>query len=128
MKHLFFVAATLLAAPAMADDSQRWFESSSVLTQETGKGIYDAICAACHMPEGEGAVGAGMYPALANNERMANAAYPVFVTLHGQKGMPALAGVLNDAQIAEVVNYIRTSWGNAYTEEPATAEMVAAQR
>lgn len=128
MKYLVFAAATLLAAPAMADDSQRWFENPSRLTQETGKGIYDAICAACHMPEGEGAVGAGMYPALANNERLANAGYPIFVTLKGQKGMPALEGVLDDAQVAEVVNYIRTSWGNAYTEGAATAEMVAAQR
>lgn len=110
------------------DDSNAWFQSSSVLTQQTGKGIYDAVCASCHMPQGEGAIGAGAYPALADNPRLAAAGYPVFMTLKGQGAMPPLAGVLNDEQIAAVVNYIRTSFGNAYEDEPATAEMVAGMR
>lgn len=128
MKHMVFAAAALLAAPAMADDSQRWFESASVLTQETGEGIYNAICVACHMPEGVGSYeGAGIYPALADNAMLANAGYPIHVVVNGQKGMPALGGVLNDAQVAEVVNYIRTNWGNT-AEDVVTAEQVAAQR
>ncbi len=117
------------AAPtAEVDDSKAWFESSSVLTQKTGQGIYNAICASCHMPEGEGAVGAGAYPALANNEMLEFPDYAVYLIVHGSGAMPPLGGVLNDQQIADVVNYIRTHFGNDYPDEPATAEMVADTR
>jgi mono/diheme cytochrome c family protein len=63
---------------------------------------------------GEGAVGAGAYPALARNERLAAAGYPVLVVLNGSKAMPGFAGMLSDAQVAAVVNYIRGNLGNAY--------------
>lgn len=124
--------AMLLAMPAAAQearpDTTGWFADPSKLTQTDGKVIYDAICAACHMPEGQGAVGAGHYPALAGNENLLAADYPVYVILHGQKAMPPLGEMLDDAQIAAVVNYIRTSFGNSFAEDPATAESVAAAR
>lgn len=41
--------------------------------------------------------------------------------------MPPLKGVLDDAQIAEVVNYIRSEF-NGFNDEPATTEQVAAAR
>lgn len=109
------------------DDSGALFASSSVLTQQTGQGIYRAVCSGCHMDEGEGAVGAGAYPALADNPRLAAAGYPIFITIHGNGAMPPLGGVLDDAQIAAVVEYIRTSFGNEFAE-PVTAEDVAAAR
>ncbi|MHA6691015.1 c-type cytochrome [Devosia sp. A449] len=117
-----------LAQDAAADDSKAWFGSSSVLTQQTGKGLYEAVCASCHMSKGEGAVGAGAYPALANNETLEFADYPIYMIVKGQKAMPPLGGIMNDEQIAAVVNYIRTNFGNNYADEPATAEMVAAAR
>lgn len=110
------------------DDSQAWFASSSVLTQSTGKGIYDAVCTSCHMADGAGAVGAGHYPALADNEMLEFADYPIYMVVHGSGAMPPLGGVLNDEQIAQVVNYIRTHFGNDYQDEPATADMVAGAR
>lgn len=126
------VAALCLAAvPALAQDrpdTTGWFEDPGRLTQTDGETIYRAICAACHMPEGEGAVGAGMYPALAENEMLMGADYPVFLIIHGQKAMPALGDMLSDEQIASVVNYIRTHFGNDYPEDPATAESVALAR
>lgn len=124
------IAIAQEAAPVAppADDSQAWFQSSSVLTQKTGEGIYNAVCASCHMPKGEGAVGAGAYPALANNENLSGADYPIYLVVHGMGAMPPLGTVLDDQQIAEVVNYIRTNFGNDYPEDPATAEMVEATR
>ncbi len=117
------------AAPAAAaDDSKAWFASSSVLTQQTGEGIYKAVCAGCHMPEGQGAVGAGAYPALASNANLEFPDYAIYLIVKGSGAMPPLGGVLNDQQVAEVVNYIRTSFGNDYKDEPATAEKVAATR
>lgn len=122
----------LTALPALAQDARPdtagWFADPSRLTQTDGKVIYDALCAACHMPEGQGAGGAGMYPALAGNENLLAADYPVHVVIHGQKAMPPLADLLDDAQVAAVVNYIRTSFGNSYAEDPATPESVAAAR
>ena len=118
--------ALVLAAPAVAQDANL-FASSSKLTQQSGEAIYNAICVACHQKAGEGASGAGAYPALAKNDNMAAADYPIHVVLHGQKGMPPLKGVLDDAQIAEVVNYIRSEF-NGFNDEPATTEQVAAAR
>lgn len=134
----YIIAATaccIMAGAAVAqqtttevDDSNAWFASSSVLTQQTGQGIYNAVCASCHMPEGQGAVGAGRYPALAGNEMIEFPDYPIYITIHGQGAMPPLGGILNDEQIAAVVNYIRTSFGNSYENDPATAETVAGMR
>lgn len=125
------LASLVLSATAMsatADDSDSWFESRSVLTQQSGEGIYAAVCASCHMPEGEGATGAGKYPALADNPNLEFPEYAVMITLQGQAAMPPLGGILNDAQVAEVVNYIRTNFGNDYAENPATEEMVSETR
>lgn len=120
------VALALVSLPAAAvaqSDAEMMFANPSKLTQTEGKDIYDAICAGCHMPEGQGAVGAGKYPALANNESIEAAAYPIYVIIHGQKAMPPLGGVLSDEQIAAVVEYIRTNFGNNYAEEVTVQEV-----
>lgn len=125
MKTLKIAAAAvlaLIATPVLAQDAAL-FASSSKITQQGGEAIYKAICAGCHMPDGEGAIGAGKYPALANNENLETAGYPIYVILHGQKAMPRLKGVLDDQQIADVVGYIRTHFGNNYTD-PVTAQEV----
>ncbi|ODT73287.1 MAG: hypothetical protein ABS75_01025 [Pelagibacterium sp. SCN 63-23] len=122
------VGAAVAQDAAATDDSKAWFASSSVLTQKTGEGIYNAVCASCHMAQGEGAVGAGEYPKLAENDTLEFADYPIYMVVKGGGAMPPLGGVLNDEQVAEVVNYIRTHFGNDYQDEPATPEMVAAVR
>lgn len=109
------------------DDSAALFASSSVLTQRTGEGIYRAVCSGCHMDDGEGAVGAGAYPALADNPRLEFPQYAIFLTIHGSGAMPPLGSVLDDEQIATVVEYIRTHFGNEFTD-PVTAEDVASAR
>lgn len=104
------------------------FGSSSRLLQQDGEAIYRAICQGCHMPEGEGAEGAGAgYPALADNELLEGAGYPIYLVLHGQNAMPPFGGYLDDSQVAAVVTYIRTHFGNDYTE-PVTSDDVAAAR
>jgi mono/diheme cytochrome c family protein len=87
--------------------------------------LYRSICQGCHMPDGRGAVGAGRYPALAANEKLENAGYPVFIVLHGQKGMPGFGYYLDDAQVAAVVNYVRTHFGNAYADTVAPDDVKA---
>lgn len=93
----------------------------------TGEAVYKQICQGCHMPDGKGAAGAGAYPALASNAKLGVAAYPFLVLLRGQKAMPEFGSALTDAQIADVVGYIRTNFGNAY-KGPVTAADVAQLR
>ncbi|WP_273691909.1 c-type cytochrome [Ketogulonicigenium vulgare] len=131
MRSLVLIAASCIlatATAAAADDSQRWFESGSKLTQQTGEGIYNAVCAGCHMPDGAGAVGGGLYPALAGNAALTAPDRSIYITLHGQGAMPPLGALLDDQQVADVVNYIRTAFGNAYADPAATPEMVSAAR
>jgi cytochrome c5 len=82
-----------------------------------GDAIYKGVCQGCHMADAKGAVGAGAYPALAKNENLETAAYPVGIVLKGQKAMPFFALQLNDQQIADVVNYVRTHFGNKYKDK-----------
>src|SRR5690606_32352971 len=95
--------------------------------QESGEALYSNVCQACHMEQGEGAVGAGTYPSLAKNENLEAAGYPIYIILHGQKAMPAFGEMMSDDQVAAVVNYIRSNFGNDYKDE-ATAQDVAGTR
>jgi mono/diheme cytochrome c family protein len=92
----------------------------------TGKDIYEHICQGCHMPDAKGAVGAAAYPALAGNPRLETGLYPVMIILRGLKSMPPFAE-LDDEQVAAVANYVRTNYGNNYTD-PVTAEQVKTLR
>jgi mono/diheme cytochrome c family protein len=126
--NLALVAAVLaLAAPAMAQTPPGGDTGGGVVRVKkpvTGQEVYEAVCQACHMADARGGTGAGTIPALAANPRLAGAAYPISAIVMGKGGMPSLAGPLDDAQIANVVTYIRTSFGNSYAK-PVTAAEVA---
>jgi mono/diheme cytochrome c family protein len=95
--------------------------------QQTGEDLFKNICQGCHMPDAKGAIGAGAYPALASNPRLAAAVYPINVVLHGQRAMPPFGESLNDEQIANVINYVRSHFGNHYRDQ-VSAEAVKARR
>ena len=78
------------------------------------------------MPDAQGAVGAGAYPALAADAKLAEAEYPVLVIVNGSKGMP-FGALLNDGQGAAVVNYVRSHFGNSYLDSILTADVKAAR-
>lgn len=123
----------VLSGAAHADDSS--FTSTAGVAKMSGGGIYDHICQGCHMPQGAGAVGAGHYPKLAGNPALISWEYVALTVLGGKNGMPAFglppnqvlqlrAASLTDAQIADVVNYVRGSFGNHYKSK-VTARDVA---
>lgn len=100
--------------------------SKSSLLISLGKTVYDARCATCHGVNGEGKP--PHWPPLADNQsiNMSSAVNPIRMVLNGgyppgtkgnprPYGMPPFAGVLSDNEIAAVVSYIRTSWGNRGT-------------
>jgi len=85
-------------------------------SEQTGEALYQGVCQGCHMPNAKGAVGAGAYPALAENRKLTAKVYPVLVVLRGQKAMPEFGSSFTDAQVANVVNYVRSNFGNHYTD------------
>jgi mono/diheme cytochrome c family protein len=124
------LAAAWAAAGAHADDS-------SFTPLAGGADIYSHICQGCHMAQGQGAVGAGHYPKLAGNSALVSWQYVALTVLNGKKGMPAFglpgdppifpfgAARLSDAQVADVVNYVRSHFGNKWKGN-VTADQVAA--
>lgn len=108
--------------------SQRSLVQAKMFPEQGGEAIYKGICQGCHMPDAKGGVGAGVYPALANDSKLAVAGYPISVVANGQKAMPAFLGSkLSDQQIADVVNYIRTHFGNHYRDRVTAADVRAAR-
>jgi mono/diheme cytochrome c family protein len=95
--------------------------------QQTGEDLFKNICQGCHMPDAKGAIGAGAYPALAANPRLVAAIYPITVVLNGQRAMPNFGESLTDEQVANVINYVRTHFGNHY-KDTITPATVKAQR
>lgn len=126
-------AFCLAAAPALAaPEPTAWtppvpMTAGGKYVSRDGKEIFHTVCANCHMQDGKGAEGAGIYPALAANPKLGSAAYPIMVVVHGQKGMPGFGTMLDDEQVAAVVAYIRTNLGNRY-RDPVKAEEVKAMR
>jgi len=116
MRRSIMTLAWIVAGAAHAQSSDPAFIADKDIPHATGEQLFTHICQGCHMPDGAGAVGAGHYPALANNPKLASAAYPVVMVINGRGAMPSFGNGLSDAQIAGVVNYVRTHFGNAYTD------------
>jgi mono/diheme cytochrome c family protein len=123
----FVLALLTMASPARADEPWPTFGSPAVFTEQSGEAIYRSVCAGCHMPDGRGASGAGTYPSLAGNPRLAAFTYPITVVLKGQKAMPPFSRLLTDEQVAAVVTYVRSHLGNGFGGV-LTAADVAAER
>jgi mono/diheme cytochrome c family protein len=90
-----------------------------------GKTLFAKNCAACHQASGKGIPGA--FPALAGNGFVQGSPSDVStVLLKGRGGMPDFSGNLDDVEIAQVLSYVRSSWGNAAA--PLSPDEIAAQR
>jgi mono/diheme cytochrome c family protein len=130
LKATLAAAAMLIALPAAAQQagtnsgSVGTFADSSAFQYTDGKALFESSCQGCHQAGGVGAVGAGRYPALAKNPNLESPGYPIMLILHGQKAMPPLGGYFDDAQVAAIVNYIRSNFGNAWPADEVTAQDV----
>ena len=89
-----------------------------------GKSIYEHVCQSCHMADGKGGkLSPAIYPALAGNAKLAVKAYPAIMVVNGLGAMPAFGSMLNDEQIASLVNYLRSQFGNAYADDLSAGEV-----
>ena len=105
---LLFAAPAMAAAPAKPDP---------------GAVVYQEVCQACHMENAMGAVGAGRITSLAKDPNLESADYPLTVVTGGKGGMPWFRGQLTDQQIADVVNYVRSHYGNRYRDRITAADV-----
>ncbi|MBW7013667.1 c-type cytochrome [Pseudomonas sp. N040] len=118
---------TLPASSAMSPD----YKPDTTLA--AGATTYVDNCSACHQAQGTGIP--GVFPPLAGNPVVlaADANDILKVVLFGipvQGGyiaMPGFGDKLNDQQIADLANYLRSSWGNGAAAN-ATAAQVAVLR
>lgn len=98
---LILCAAALTAAAAVP-----------ALAAEDGASLFQENCSACHQAKGEGVPGA--FPPLAGNKFVVgDPKGPAYVLTHGRGGMPNFSDDLDDQQMAAIINYIRSAWGNS---------------
>jgi mono/diheme cytochrome c family protein len=116
------------AIPAVAQPGDARFSNPARFMAATGEGVYADLCQGCHMPGGAGAVGAGAYPALARNPNLTNPGYPLTMVINGRGAMPPFGDLLSDQQVAAVVNYVRSHFGNAFSGEVTPADAQAVRR
>jgi len=129
---LIGLAAVLVLVLIAAHATQRSIASAA----SDGKSVFNTNCATCHQENGMGSP--GVFPPLAGNGDV-TAKDPtkiIGIVLHGLNtqitvngkeyngGMPPWKGTLSNADIAAVLTYVRSSWGNS---APAVTEkMVSA--
>ncbi|SFN11456.1 c-type cytochrome [Dokdonella immobilis] len=123
-----FMACAIGPARAADPDLPGMFDFSD------GEQVYTHLCQGCHMPDGRGAQGAGHYPALAGDPALASANFVAATILNGRRNMPSFKHDenfefffgptwLTDTQVANVVNYVRTHFGNRFEGAITPAEV-----
>ncbi|MFJ3483773.1 c-type cytochrome [Pseudomonas sp. NPDC090202] len=109
--------STFKADPATAKALQAGQEGSR------GAELYVDNCAACHRTDGQGY--ARVFPKIAGNSSvlsedpvsmirlvLAGSKLPATATAPSELGMPGFAWRLSDAEVAQLLTFIRSSWGN----------------
>lgn len=122
MKHLSLYCIALLTVSAVRLPAQ-----DANARMDAGKQVYMTVCFACHQPTGMGLP--NMFPPLAASDWV-NVPKPdrmIRMVLHGFMGpitlngkpfntpaplMPPQGAALNDQQIADVLTFVRASFGN----------------
>lgn len=123
--------ALMSATAALGQDSgagKRTFSSGYRFVEMTGEELFGNVCQGCHMPDATGASGAGSYPSLAGNKNLETGSYPIYLVVNGRRGMPAFGDMMTDGQVAAVVNYLRTHFGNSYQDAVTTKDVQDARR
>jgi len=90
-----------------------------------GKAIYGRICAACHLGSGKGVPGNNIPPLAGSAFAQGDPSVPIRIVLHGFRGpierngtqingqMAAWKDQLSDQEIADVLTYVRSAFGNS---------------
>ena len=129
-------AIALLCGTARADNAGGNPKAAATGATRSGAEVYAHVCQACHQPQAQGAAGAGRIPALAGDRALVAWEYVAATVLLGRHAMPAFGKPadptfvfgevqLSDAEIAEVVNYVRSHFGNSWRDRTTAAKVAA---
>jgi mono/diheme cytochrome c family protein len=118
------IAAAGVIPPAHAQSGPAFLDHEAQ-QKASGEQIFTHICQGCHMADAKGAQGAGTYPALAGNPKLASPQYPMAMVLNGRGAMPPFGRLFSDEQVAGVVNYLRSHFGNHYSDTISAADVKA---
>jgi mono/diheme cytochrome c family protein len=131
LRAVALVVSAAVGAPALADEAPANSATMShgwEFSEQGGAELFRNVCAGCHQPDAKGAVGAGAYPSLVADKKLDSSNFMLAVLLGGLKGMPPVGDMMSDAQVADVVDYVRTNFGNAYSDVVSAADVAAARR
>ena len=115
---------------AQAEDAAaagREWDTQALL--ERGEAVYTTNCVVCHQANGAGTP--PVFPTLVDAPKVVgDAAATVDVVVNGVQGtaMQAFGKQLNDADLAAVITYIRSSWGNAPADPVVQPSDIASAR
>lgn len=123
---------TPVSAEKLATEISKSLPSAAAGKEHPGKAVYNQYCLTCHQSDGSGVP--GMHPPLGVGSWVGNDPNELIaIMMKGLSGkievngevyknfMPSHAQ-LTDEQLADVLSYIRSSFGNNF--EPVTPEMV----
>lgn len=111
------------AAALPEDEGEAQAAPSAPEGEISGQSVYQQYCATCHGTEGQG-LGSAFPPLAASGWVTGEAETPIRIVLHGLEGriqvqgesydglMPPFGGRLSDEEIAALLSYVRTRWGN----------------
>lgn len=126
-------------APQPAEQARPKQLSAALLEQmERGRDVYMRTCFVCHQPTGLGIP--GQIPPLAHSSVLMNdRAGAIRGVIEGRNGPLVVDGkkynapmisfaVLPDEQIADVITFVRNSWGNSDTNAVKASEVAAVRK
>ena len=106
-----WVGEQMKLAAAQQDDPTKKWEQADIVAR--GEKVYAANCVACHQANGRGTPPA--FPPLAGSKIVAGGKEGhLDIVLNGKPGtaMAAFGKQLNDTDIAALISYERSAWGN----------------
>ena len=114
-KGIFFLSTVVLAISLQSFNQQQ-----AAVNMQNGKAVYETYCMSCHQENGNGIEGA--FPSLVKTGNLADKNRLVQIIIKGMRGPVLSKGVqyngemagvdLTDKEVADLVNYIRNTWGN----------------
>ncbi|MFI5207406.1 MAG: c-type cytochrome, partial [Gemmatimonadales bacterium] len=131
-----FAGESAVHAPYSPTQMMQAAQRGGAAAPVNGQTIFAGTCAACHQPSGQGSP--GMFPPLAGSDYVTgDAGRMIRIVLKGLSGAVTVHGgqfngqmppwqQLSDAELAAVISYVRTSWGNS--AGAVTAADVAGER
>jgi len=115
--------STKVTSTDVTQSTQSMQSTQSTSPLARGRSLYEVGCAACHRKDGAGSVGVGS-PLRGSTWVVGPEVRLILIALHGVRGpievngvryqleMPPFGTVYNDDEIAAILTYVRSAWGN----------------